>query len=407
MVNTRVNTTDETDSEEVDSIKRRKGIDGHAIPSKGTTQIRTEGEPTAQVQPGPTLAVTNQDRPTTNPSVEDPAPSLQPPKDDHSDILSFVSLFEQATGKSIQDIMTEVKEEESKPKGNLERDAIFRKITRNAFKVMQKRGEKPKDSPPTSNPTGQAEQESTPPPAPKKPISYAKVAQATKPTENWTKVAKPKRKSRAPTTVDPAMTVEERLKAFLNTPPPQKPKGKSTKKDKPRNTAEEATKLRNLYVKCEKQLTGFGKDKQGNLPLSAIRNQFEILGVLSKSLKNIQYVGDNIELTVSETALLPVTKVLSKYSNSGLTISRTLIESEQATMDRLRLSCETLAKTAKFIDVRSFFEERSKELTAAPKEVTTEEQPAMEEEPTTAEEPQDTQDMDVEEPSNEEVLTQC
>ena len=407
-----VNTNSSKGTDEA-TTKKRKGPDGTALLFEGIdTPLSSRcsspaGKRIGIAKPRPLAAATNQPMPAQVNYNSQAHLSLLPSRNTPIDNLLLISLFERATGRTVREVMEEVTKEEKE--GKLDRTSIFRKVTRSAFNATQQLEKKPKDSTPPTFPTAQVEKATPTPQAPAqqpKPISYAKAAQSVKETENWTKVTK-QGKKRAPATVDPAMTVEDRLKAFLNTPPPQKPKGKSTKKEKPRNTAEQATKLRNLYVKCDKQLTGFGKDKQGNLPLSAIRNQFEILGVLSKSLKNIQYVGDNIELTVSETALLPVKKILSKYSKSGLTVSRTLIESEQATMDRLRLSCETLAKTAKFIDVRSFFEERSKELTAPPKEVTAEEPAAMDEDPGTGEEPQATPEMEVEEPINQEVLTQC
>jgi hypothetical protein len=131
----------------------------------------------------------------------------------------------------------------------------------------------------------------------------------------------------------------------------------------PKNFAEQNSGLRQIYI-SGKQVIGFGENRKGKLPYSVLRKQLSELGIYSNTIKDIQYCGQVIQLTVREAAVVPIQQIVAKYegaialepdfdpaTNNGL-VRQTNVEETKA---RFISRCVYQSVNSKYTNIRKFY----------------------------------------------------
>jgi hypothetical protein len=131
----------------------------------------------------------------------------------------------------------------------------------------------------------------------------------------------------------------------------------------PKNFAEQNSGLRQIYI-SGKQVIGFGENRKGRLPYSVLRKQLSELGIYSNTIKDIQYCGQVIQLTVREAAVVPIQQIVAKYegaialepdfdpaTNNGLVRQTNMEETKTRFISR----CVYQSVNSKYTNIRKFY----------------------------------------------------
>jgi len=182
-----------------------------------------------------------------------------------------------------------------------------------------------------------------------------------KPKETWTTVVRKGLNKKAMAAINSvAPQLQAKAAAFLKGPANSLLKA-TPNLPKPRNKAEEESKLHQIYI-SGKQVVGFGPTRKGKLPYSVLRKQLDELGIQSNKVKNIQYIGQVIELTVQASAAFPIMNVIKKYKGA-ITLEENydplkVAETSQKSIDRrdrFIASCRYYSQHSKHADIRKFY----------------------------------------------------
>jgi hypothetical protein len=186
----------------------------------------------------------------------------------------------------------------------------------------------------------------------------------------WTTVVSKRQKKVATVVSMINPLLREKAAAFLSNPVATS-KIPSTKA---KNNAEEECGLRQIYI-SGKQVLRLGGNHKQKLPYSVLRKQLGALGIYPKSIKDIQYIGNTIELTVRASACWSIEQVIMKYegaiklekdfdpSKDNGSISKengSVPGAKTSKLDDLAKArfisrCKYLKQNAKYIDIRNFY----------------------------------------------------
>jgi hypothetical protein len=131
----------------------------------------------------------------------------------------------------------------------------------------------------------------------------------------------------------------------------------------PKSDAEEVCQFRNIFI-AGKQVVGFGPEHKDRLSYGVLRQQLRAIGIDTKYVKDIQYCGQVIQLTVRATAAFAITNKLMKLAPAVLVkedfnpatmsgLSKQI--SEDAASARFKSRCEYLATNARSVEIRRYY----------------------------------------------------